>query len=279
MLSPPATAGRLRREFRTITLQDLTREVVHAYDANDLLTFASAIAFRVLFAFIPFALFAFGLLGVFGLTGVWRHDVAPDLAHAVSPQAYSLINSTVLRVLGGQNLFWVTAGLAIAVWELSAGTRAVMDVLDRVYCCERKRSVKERYLVSISIAVVAGLLLLAATALFMLGPLVSGALTFVRWPVSALLLLAAVAVFIRHAPADRPPLAWVSVGSLLIVGTWLAMSVGFAFYIRNLADYGSVYGALAVVIITFEYVYLTSLAFLTGAQVDQLIRERAETGD
>jgi membrane protein len=279
VLSPPATAGRLRREFRTITLQDLTREVVHAYDANDLLTFASAIAFRVLFAFIPFALFAFGLLGVFGLTGVWRHDVAPDLSHAVSPQAYSLINSTVLRVLGGQNLFWVTAGLAIAVWELSAGTRAVMDVLDRVYCCERKRSVKERYLVSISIAVVAGLLLLAATALFMLGPLVSGALTFVRWPVSALLLLAAVAVFIRHAPADRPPLAWVSVGSLLIVGTWLAMSVGFAFYIRNLADYGSVYGALAVVIITFEYVYLTSLAFLTGAQVDQLIRERAETGD
>ena len=35
-------------------------------------------------------------------------------------------------------------------------------------------------------------------------------------------------------------------------------------------------GALATVIIVFEYLYLSSIAFLTGLQVDALVRERLE---
>ncbi|MEA2295917.1 MAG: rane protein [Solirubrobacteraceae bacterium] len=276
MLPPSAALSRLRGELRTVPLREVARELLRAYARNELLTFASAIAFKVLFAFIPFALFAFGLLGTFGLTGVWQHDVAPQLKGSVSPPAFELIDNTVRRVLSSQQLFWVTVGLAIAVWEMSGATRCVMDVFDRIYESRRDRSFRERYTVSVAIAVAAGALLLAATAVFMLGPLASGVLTVLRWPVSALLMLAAIAVFIRFAPADRQSLEWVSVGSLLAVTAWLGTSVAFAFYIRELADYGTVYGALAVVIVAFEYVYLAAIAFLTGAQLDQLIRARAQ---
>jgi membrane protein len=258
-------------------LRELVREVLRAYRRNDLLTYASAIAFQVAFALIPFTLFAIGLLGALGLEDVWKQDVAPELRSSVSPAAFTLINSTALKVLGSKNLFWVTAGLVIAVWEMSAGMRAVMGAFDRIFGSHRTRSARERYLVSIGLAVVVGVLLLAATAVFMLGPAVSGVLTILRWPVSAALLLAAIAVQLRFAPADRQAIRWVSLGSLLVVGAWLGTSLAFAFYIRDIADYGTVYGALAVVIIAFEYLYLASVAFLTGAQLDQIARERART--
>jgi membrane protein len=253
----------------------LVRDVWRAYDDNDLLTFASAIAFQVLKALIPFALFAVGLLGAFGLTEVWQREVVPGLKGSVSPEAFKLINSTVLKVLGSKNLFWVTAGLVIALWEMSSAMRGVMDAFDRIYEVDRERSAKERYLVSLLLAVVVGALLLGATAVFMLGPLAGAVLSVLRWPIAVVLLLAALWVQIRVAPAEHQPVRWVSLGSILVVTAWLVTSVAFAVYVRDFADYGSIYGSLAVVFLTFEYVYFAVAAFVTGAQIDQLVRERA----
>jgi membrane protein len=253
----------------------LIRDVLRAYGDNDLLTFASAIAFQVLFALLPFALFAIGLLGAFGLTDVWKHNVAPELKQSVSPAAYQLLNSTALKVLGSKNLFWITAGLVISAWEMSSAMRGVMDVFDRIYEVDRKRSLKERYVVSVVLAVVVGALLLIATAVFMLGPLTGPLLTIARWPVVVLVLLAAIGVQLRFAPAEPQPVRWVSLGTVLVIATWLITSVAFAFYIRDIADYGTVYGGLASAFIALEYLYVAVVAFLTGAQLDRLVRERA----
>jgi membrane protein len=275
MHAPTATLAHVRAQARAITLKEAGRGVLAAYDRNDLLTYASAIAFQVLFALVPLALFALGLLGTLGLDEVWTRDVAPDIARNVSPAAFSVIDDTVGKVLGSRQLFWVTLGAVIAVWEISGATRAVMGVFDRIYGSERERDFKERYLTSLWLSVAAGGLLLLATAAFMLGPIALGTpAAILRWPIVALLLFTAVGLFVHFAPADRQPLDWVSFGSILVVVAWLGTSVGFAFYVRDIASYGSIFGALATVIIVFEYLYLAAIAFLTGAQVDALIRAR-----
>src|ERR671917_971744 len=59
---------------------------VHAgFVENNLLTYANAIAFRIFFAIIPFALFLLGLAGALGLEQVWDDEVAPKLETGVSP--------------------------------------------------------------------------------------------------------------------------------------------------------------------------------------------------
>src|SRR3954451_13431958 len=119
MHAPGVTLGRLRDEARTMSLREAVKEVAAAYARNDLLTYANAIAFQVLFALVPLLLFAFGLLGFFGLERLWSEDVVPDLSRQVSPAAFQLINSTVSKVLNQQQLFWVTIGMAIAIWKMS----------------------------------------------------------------------------------------------------------------------------------------------------------------
>ncbi len=72
---------------------------------------------------------------------------------------------------------------------------------------------------------------------------------------------------------------WVSFGSLLVVVAWLGTSLAFTAYLVHVADYGNIFGALATIIVVFEYLYIATVAFLTGAQLDALIHARMEGGD
>ena len=51
--------------------------------------------------------------------------------------------------------------------------------------------------------------------------------------------------------------------------TWLVASVGFAFYVANFGSYNKTYGAIAGVIVTLLWLWITNLALLFGAELDQ----------
>src|SRR3954447_2273988 len=114
--------------------RDLWRGVLDGYKQNRLLTYGSAIAFQVLVALIPLLLFGFGLLGALGLERVYQDDVVPNLRENVSPAMFKVLDSTVRNVLGGHQIFWITIGAVIAIWEMSGAVRAVMEVMDDIYC-------------------------------------------------------------------------------------------------------------------------------------------------
>ena len=268
---------RLREEARAISAKDALRELLKGFERNDLLTFASAIAFQVFFALIPLLLFGLALMSALGLDGVWTGDLAPKLERNATPAAFAVIDDTVTKVLTGKQFWWLTVGAALTIWEMSGATRAIMDVFDRIYGSERRRSFKQRYAVSIVLSIAAGLMILAAVAVVQLGPLlVEGPLNAVRYLLAIVLLAVAVHLLVRHAPSEQHPAGWVSFGSLLVVVAWLGTSAVYTLYLTSFARYGSIFGALATVIVTFQYLYLGAVAFLTGAQIDALVRERVE---
>ncbi len=92
-------------------------------ERHEILNSASAIAFQVLFALVPLGLFTFALAGFLDLDRVWE-DAAAELRDRVSPAAFTVIDDTAQRVLGGQQVFWLTAGALLALWRLSAAMRA-----------------------------------------------------------------------------------------------------------------------------------------------------------
>jgi membrane protein len=250
------------------------RALVDAFSEHDLLTYASAISFQAFFALIPLVLTALGLLATFSLSHVWSDQLAPDLQSQVSPAVFEVIDSTVRKVLESRNLFWATFGAVLTVWEVSGAMRAVMTVLDRIYRSGRERAWKERYAVSIGLSALVIALLLAAGAVTVAGGLVDGWITAVlRWPVAALLLLAALWAVVRFAPAERRPWRWVSYGTGVVVVAWLGMSAGFGAYLRGVADYGSMFGNLATLIVLLEYLYLSAIVFLAGLALDAITEE------
>jgi membrane protein len=275
--TPPVVAV---GQIRAPKLRAKVRSYVDAFVDNDLLTYASAISFQILSSIVPFLLFGFGVLGFLHLAGVWSDDLAPRVKGGVSPAAFAFADEAIMKALTNRQMFWITLGFLIALWEISGAIRAVMGALQRVYCLETKRPWKQRMLVSTLLSMVVGACWLTAIAVVVGAPLLYGdvpgpvaALLFVlRWGVAGLLLLLAVAVLLHWAPERRSPLEWVTFGALLIMAGWLVMSAGFALYLRDVADYNSIFGGLATVVVLIAYLYAGAVVFLGGIQVDAMIR-------
>jgi uncharacterized BrkB/YihY/UPF0761 family membrane protein len=72
-------------------IRTLARDVVAGFAAHDLLTYASEIAFQVMTALVPLALFAFALLGFLDFSEVWTRDLAPQVKEQVSSAVFSAL--------------------------------------------------------------------------------------------------------------------------------------------------------------------------------------------
>ncbi len=261
----------------------MLRRAKTALDEHEILNSASAIAFQVLFALVPLALFVLALAGFLQLDRVWE-DAAKEIKPNVSDAAFTVIDDTARKILGQQQPFWLTVGAALAIWRLSAAMRATQGALDRVYECGGERSWWHEMRTSIGLSLAVTLLVIAALAVIYLGPVAvetSGAASvasiLVRWSIALVLGLAAVGLIVHYAPAKPQPLGWVSRGSLLAAGCWLLGSLGFALYITQLANYGSVFGSFATIFLLLTYLYLSAAAFLLGVEID--VRARDATGD
>ena len=270
--------------------RETLRSVVDSYSDHDVLTYASAISFQTFFALLPLGLFALGVLGSLHLQDVWQRNLAPDLRSGFSPDAFRLLNDTVAQVLQRRQLVWATLGALLAVWEVSGAVRGVMGIMNRVYGTTERRGFIGRYAVSISLSAAVSVLVLGAVAVVLLGPVAAAAVLgrstavtvaafFARWLVAVALLLLTVALLVRFAPDKARPWRWVSFGAAVSVGGWIAMSLIFLWYVRDVADYTSLFGNLATLIVVLEYLYLSAIVFLTGVIVDALTRQRAEHDD
>src|SRR3954452_5229660 len=162
--------GSLAREARTLNPRAAWRDILREFERNDLLTYASAISFQVFFALVPLALLALGLLGTFGLSTWWSSDAAHTVKENVSGPVYHVVNDTVRKILSQRQVFWVTLGAAIAVWEVSGAMRATMQVLNHVYGVEEERSFWRKLWESIVLSTAVPVMLLLAAAVVKVGP-------------------------------------------------------------------------------------------------------------
>ena len=275
----PGPLDAIGEAFRRERLRDLVAQITDGFREHELLLYASAISFRVLFALPPLLLFSFGMLGFLSLDEVWRQDIAPDIRAAVSADVFKVVNDTVNRVLSEQQLFWATGGALIALWEVSGAVRVTMRALNRIYHSEEARSLKEQFALSFGLAAALTALVLGAIVVVKFGPFLFDDLigkgagaeaisVLVRWSVAVALLFAAMALIIRLGPSRDRPLEWVSFGAALVVGSWILISLLFGVYLSEIADYGSVFGNLATAFILIEYVYLSAIVFVTGLLID-----------
>lgn len=142
-----------------------------------------------------------------------------------------------------------------------------MDALNRVQGVDETRGWVARYTRSLLLAVGVAALVLLATAVVTVAPLLYGdpgtalsiAALIARWGIAAVLVLLSVGLLVRHGPNCPQSLGWVSIGAGIVVGGWLAMSAAFLVYLTTLASYGSLFGNLATLVVLMGYLYASSV--------------------
>lgn len=262
-------------ESRLARLLELARLVARCFRDHELLTYASAIAFRALVALVPLTLLGIALLGALGRPDVWHDSISPQIEGRVSGPVYGGIDYSAERILESGTAGIIAFAAALLVWDLVWAVFAVMRALNRIHDVAESRPVRRRVLVAVGLAVAVALCLLGSVLVLAAAPV----LGFGRWIVTVLLLGLAVGFLVRYAPAERPEVRWASAGSVLVIGTWIVASLGFRWYVSSVANFETAVGTLTVFLVLTAYLLTSSAIFLVGAQLDELLRADAEEGE
>src|SRR3954454_4483768 len=140
------------RKSARAQLPAATRELVGCIQDRGLLTWASALSFQLVTAVVPFLLFAFALIGFLHLNNAWD-DITKAIKPHMSQAAFKVVDDTGKKVITQKQIWWVTLGLALAIWQVSGGIRTIMGGLNSVYELDESRNWFARMRVSIGLAV------------------------------------------------------------------------------------------------------------------------------
>ena len=261
-------------------LKQLAGQVAAAMDRHGVLTDATAIAFRMLFALAFLSLTGLAFAGAVHLDGIWGHQIGPNVARIVSPNFYRELDHSVDQVMTTRRWWWLSIGLALTLWQVSSGVRALMTALDSIYEVKDRRPFWQRMGISVGLAglIIAALFMIAAALLLSASgqstpPALRVGETILRFGFSAVVLLFLVAMLLRFTTPAHLRVKWVTLGSSITIAIWLAASWLFGWYIANFAyrGYQQAFGILSLLIVVMTYLYVASIAFLVGAELDALL--------
>ena len=100
---------------------------------------------------------------------------------------------------------------------------------------------------------------------------------YLRFVLLAAILFATLGLLYALSNDERQQAGAIIPGALIALTAWMALSVGFSFYVENFADYSLLYGALGTVIVLLIWLFLSAVALIMGAEFNglwQLWRER-----
>lgn len=246
--------------------------------------YGAALAFQMLFAIVPFLIVLIAILGFFDQEGLYQILYAQ--AETVIPGDASEIIEQVVEEIDAPGGGLIPIALVAALWLASSAMRSVRFTLNIAYNVEETRPFWSQFLLSIVYTLGIVVLLILALILMIIGPQliewITGLInlddefifiwTWLRWPVAVVLLMATVAFIHFVAPNIKQKFRDIVPGSVLSVLVWIALSIGFDFYMRTFVDLSILYGSLGAIIFLMLYFYISAAVLLFGAELNSVIK-------
>ena len=240
----------------------------------------------------------FALLSLLGLIVLAYGFVADPITVIEHMEALTAVLPTdVAFIIGDQLMNAVHAsqkakGLAIllafvvATYGGTNGATSVITALNIAYEEKEKRSLFRFYSLAIIMtlsALVAALAAIAATAalayLQHLLPKAAPPLVLAGKVAGYVLIIIAAAgiasTLYRFGPSrEEAKWKWITPGSMFVALSWLLLTWAFGVYVAHFTNYHATYGSLGAVVALLTWMYLSSYAFMFGAELNSEIEHQ-----
>ncbi|EJM20588.1 putative membrane protein [Pseudomonas sp. GM18] len=276
--------------MKGLPLHRVMMSTVTEFVADEMSTYASALAYQMLFSLFPFILFLIALIGFLHLPDFFSWlRLQSELV--LPPQALEQVNPVIDQLQQSKGGL-LSVGIVIALWTASAGVRLMMSAMNAAYDVVEGRPAWKRFPLSIFYTIGIAGMLLAAAALMVLGPQVMAWIasqvgledfivtvwTIARWPVIVILLMMAVALIYYVMPDVKQEFRFITPGAVLSVVVWIVASLGFGLYVKTFANYNAMYGSIGAIIVLLLYFYISAAVLLLGAEMNAVIEHMSSEG-
>jgi membrane protein len=257
------------------------------------LGFAKGAAYSALLAFFP--LLATSATILVRTRANWvSQNIADFLARILPPGTEDLVFDYFATRGGRPALLPVTAVL-LSIWAASGAIVSLMQGFKAVYRIPSGRPFLRERAIAVLLVFSAAIPALVASLLIVLGNRaeqaigtwlgllprgaelqgwVSVASTVVRYAIALASIALGATILYRYGP-NRPQRwrrAWP--GAVVATWLWLGSTLGFAWYVRNIANYNVMYGSIAAAILLLVWMYVLAVIAFIGCEFNA-VYERA----
>ena len=277
-------------QLRQLPMGKVMVRTVSEFLDDEMSTYASALAYQMLFSLFPFLLFLIALIGFLHLPDFFSWlRLQSELV--LPPQALEQVNPVIDQLQQSKGGL-LSIGIVIALWTASAGVRLMMSAMNAAYDVVEARPVWKRIPLSVAYTIGIAMMMLAVAALMVTGPQVMNWIaaqigmeefivtlwTILRWPLIVVLLMVAVALIYYVMPDVKQEFRFITPGSVLAVVVWIIASLGFGYYVKTFADYNAMYGSIGAIIVLLLYFYISAAVLLLGAEMNAVVEHMSAEG-
>jgi membrane protein len=272
---------------------DIVRGVWRKGEEDDIFFLAGAISFNVLVAFIPLVLAVLGIAGtVLRFQGADAQQTLLEYLQQTIPVAVNIDIALILEELAAQSTGILSVGTLFFLWVATRLVGTLRTVLREIFDITEGRSMVAGKIFDIKMVLAAGTLFALNVTLtlglqigagFVYGVLgidprdvpVIGYATNLWPPIVAFITLWVMFFLIyRYLPPRR--IGW---STAVVAATFTTVLVellkfGFSWYVLGVANFGSTWGNIATFVILFFWIYYTSVVFILGGEVAQVVSMR-----
>ena len=274
---------------RMVAVKRVLYDALGHFNTDDGWSMASHLAISALMALFPFLIFATTLASFLGAQAF--ADTAVHLVFDTWPdQIAEPIAREVVNVLTVQRTDLLTYGVLLAGFFASNGIEALRTSLNRAYRVVETRSFIYRRIQSLAFVLIATIGFVAISVLLVFAPLLvrlaeakfvwiepyTGSFTLWRYVIASMVIVLGLVAVHFWLPAGHRRFVDIVPGIIFTLVAWLAGSTMFAAYLDNFANYVSTYAGLASIMIAVVFLYIVSLIFIVGGELNASISRYLE---
>jgi len=272
-------------------LGELFKRTLKETLADDVLSLAAQQAYFFFFALFPALLAVISIASFFPIDTL-MNDVIGMMARVAPPDVIDILRGQLLQIADSNAGGLLTFAFLVTIWSSSSAVVSIVATLNTAYDITESRPWWKVRMVAIALTLGIAVFILASMALIVAGPALAAKVaasvglgsafvtvwSILQWPVVFMLVSTGIGALYYFAPDAEQTWSWTTPGAILAALIWLIVSLGFKVYVAQFASYNETYGAIGGVMVLLLWLYLSSVAVLTGAEMNAEIEHASPHG-
>lgn len=271
-------------------LVEAGRVIVDTFDRffrHDGSAMAGSIAYSAILSIFPFLIFGTTLVGIY--VGQERSDALTEALFEIAPDHVAqTLEPVVSEVVGKDSGSVLSLSALFAIFVASNAVESLRITFHRAYEVTEPGNVIIRRFESIGIVLLGTVVAALLGFSILLSPLIFRLITqfsvlpvppiagYISYGFGLVIFVGFLLLMHRWLPGRLFPFRRIWPGVVVTTVLWMLAASGFSIYLSATPTYTVTYGALAGVIITLIFFYLTGFTIILGAEFNAALHHRRD---
>lgn len=271
--------------FEGFSLYRISRFFFLALSEGQLVTRASAIAFKLFLAFFPTIILLLTLIPFIPVVD-FQEKLMGNFRDMLPVEVYGFIEDLLHDLVVRKHSGLLSVSFVVGLYLASNSMDAIMNGFSGSYHIERFHSPVKQRLISLGLLLALTVMMVVAMALLTfsssvihklpelgiaLGDWERFGLFAAKWGITVLLMTASISLLYNAGDPGARRFRIITPGAILALVLTILLSQALAYFFKNITNYNALYGSLGAILAVQLWLYFNMLVLLIGFELNTSI--------